>query len=132
MPAPNCDPGAAHTLSVWWQEAFEELATASDALGHPCGAAEMLIIVAYDIADDKRLPRVAKFCEDFGIRVQYSVFECRLSRELFNTFWDGLKELMDPVADRVVAYRICESCSADIRIAGRMACSEEAPVAFIL
>ncbi|MFO7535384.1 MAG: CRISPR-associated endonuclease Cas2 [Kiritimatiellia bacterium] len=132
MPTPHTDARAAHTLSEWWREAFEEFPSASDALGHPCGAAEMLIVIAYDITDDKRLPRVAKFCEDFGIRVQYSVFECRLTRELFNTFWDGLKELMDPAADRIVAYRICESCSADIRIAGRMACSEEPPTAYIL
>ncbi len=132
MPTPNADPCAAHALSEWWSEAFLEIATASDALGHPCGASEMLIVVAYDITDDKRLPRVAKHCEDYGVRVQYSVFECRLPRELFNAFWEGLKKLMDPKEDRAVAYRICESCSADIRIAGRMACTEEAPIAFIL
>jgi CRISPR-associated protein Cas2 len=132
MDLPPLDPCAAHVLSEWWRDAFEEFATASDALGHPCGAADMLIIVAYDITDLKRLPRVAKHCEDYGVRVQYSVFECRLTRELFTTFWDGLKELMDPKADRAVAYRICESCSAEIRIAGRMACTGEAPTAYIL
>lgn len=41
----------------------------------------MLIVVAYDVntqcvAGRRRLRRVAKTCEDFGQRVQNSVFEC--------------------------------------------------------
>ena len=41
----------------------------------------MLVIVAYDVntetkAGRKRLRRVAKLCEDFGQRVQFSLFEC--------------------------------------------------------
>lgn len=41
----------------------------------------MLVLVAYDVATSdpggqRRLNRVAKACQDFGQRVQYSVFEC--------------------------------------------------------
>lgn len=41
----------------------------------------MLVLVAYDVntetkAGRKRLRRVAKLCEDFGQRVQFSLFEC--------------------------------------------------------
>lgn len=41
----------------------------------------MFVIVSYDVANDegkgrRRLRRVAKACEDYGQRVQYSVFEC--------------------------------------------------------
>ena len=36
-------------------------------------------LVCYDIRDDKRLRKVAKVCEDFGERLQYSVFECDLA-----------------------------------------------------
>ena len=39
----------------------------------------MLHLIAYDIASDKRLRRVARICEDYGIRVEKSVFECDLS-----------------------------------------------------
>ena len=43
----------------------------------------MLVVVAYDVntetsAGRKRLRRVARVCEDFGLRVQKSVFECLL------------------------------------------------------
>ena len=41
----------------------------------------MLVLVSYDVstmdkAGQRRLRRVAKACQDFGQRVQYSVFEC--------------------------------------------------------
>ena len=41
----------------------------------------MLVLVSYDVATTtsagrRRLRRVAKVCEDFGQRVQGSVFEC--------------------------------------------------------
>ena len=43
----------------------------------------MLILIAYDVstvtpAGQRRLRRVAQACEDYGQRVQKSVFECRL------------------------------------------------------
>jgi len=41
----------------------------------------MLVVVAYDVSTlsaegERRLRHVAKLCEDFGQRVQNSVFEC--------------------------------------------------------
>ena len=41
----------------------------------------MLVLVSYDVsfedsAGKRRLRRIAKACENFGQRVQYSVFEC--------------------------------------------------------
>lgn len=36
-------------------------------------------LVCYDICEPRRLRRVAKVLQSYGVRVQYSVFECRLS-----------------------------------------------------
>jgi CRISPR-associated protein Cas2 len=41
----------------------------------------MLVLVSYDVSTTdpggtRRLNRVAKACQDYGQRVQYSVFEC--------------------------------------------------------
>lgn len=33
-----------------------------------------MVIVSYDIADDKKRRRFSKFLEQFGYRIQYSVF----------------------------------------------------------
>ena len=40
-------------------------------------------LVCYDISDPKRLRKVATACEDYGLRKQYSVFLCRISRTQF-------------------------------------------------
>lgn len=37
-------------------------------------------LIAYDIADPKRLRRVLKVMESYGTRLQYSVFLCDLTR----------------------------------------------------
>ena len=43
----------------------------------------MLVLITYDVKSDskagqKRLRQIAKICENFGQRVQFSVFECKV------------------------------------------------------
>ena len=86
----------------------------------------MLTVVAYDITEPKRLARVAKVCEDYGVRVQYSVFECRLDEDEFADFWLKLLEEIDDDEDRMVAYKIDARCARETLTAGTMVCSEKA------
>jgi CRISPR-associated protein Cas2 len=86
----------------------------------------MLTLIAYDITEPKRLHKVAKLCEDYGMRIQYSVFECRLEADRFEAFWDSLVSLIDPSSDRVTAYKVCASCSKNILDAGVQVHSEKA------
>ena len=86
----------------------------------------MLTIVAYDITDPRRLARVAKVCEDYGVRVQYSIFECRLDEDEFTDFWLKLLEEIDDDEDRMVAYKIDARCAKETLTAGTMVCSEKA------
>lgn len=112
-----------HATSPDW---FPKLIpTASDLSGHRCGAHQMLTLIAYDIAEPKRLQRVAKVCEDWGMRVQYSVFECRLEAEAFERFWGDLLSVINPKLDRLVAYKICSKCARDIHTAGAMVHNEQ-------
>lgn len=78
----------------------------------------MLHLVAYDICKPSRLRRVAKTCEDFGIRVEYSVFECDLSDEDFDTLWKLLIDIINEDEDCILAYRICGSCVKQIESMG--------------
>lgn len=64
----------------------------------------MLRLVAYDISDPKRLQRIADICEDYGVRVQYSLFECWLEDEAFERLWAALQATFDPETDRLAAY----------------------------
>jgi CRISPR-associated protein Cas2 len=61
----------------------------------------MMVLVTYDVSTiDKsgrrRLRRVAKKCQDFGIRVQNSVFEC----DIDPTLWAQLKHLLLDIIDK--------------------------------
>jgi len=85
----------------------------------------MLTLIAYDITDPKRLNKVAKVCEDWGVRVQYSVFECRLEADAFDQFWKELSDLILPSDDRLVAYPLCVKCARTIRCAGTMVTTEK-------
>lgn len=66
----------------------------------------MLVLVTYDVSFDtdggpRRLRHIAKICQDYGIRVQYSVFECdvdpaqwvRLKDQLFSAYDEKVDSL---------------------------------------
>lgn len=110
------------TVTGWWFEAFARLPYASS----PPGEKQMLTIIAYDITDHKRLSRVARICADYGIRVQYSIFECRLEEDECDTLWLELLEAIDPAEDRIVAYRLDSRNARQTLTAGTMVCSEKA------
>jgi CRISPR-associated protein Cas2 len=70
----------------------------------------MLTVIAYDLTDDRRRERVSTLLEDYGRRVNYSVFECELTGQEFAQLHMQLAQLIDARQDRVVFYRVCESC----------------------
>lgn len=70
----------------------------------------MDVLLTYDIdtttrKGQRRLAQVAKVCESFGVRVQYSVFECRLSAAALVRLTGRLREVIDPSTDSVRLYR---------------------------
>lgn len=70
----------------------------------------MFFLVAYDIADKRRLKKVAKLMEAYGTRVQRSVFECDLSQTMLTVLVYQLKAIIKPRWDRVHVYRFCAAC----------------------
>ena len=59
-------------------------------------------LVCYDICDEKRLRRVAEVCGDFGVRLQYSVFECDLNAREKVQMESKLIEIIDQSQDQVL------------------------------
>jgi CRISPR-associated protein Cas2 len=106
---------------TWFDEAFPRVPYER---GQP-GAKQMLILVGYDIANQKRLAKVARACEDFGLRVQYSFFECHLEPAAFDNLWNRLLDLIDPEHDRIVAYRLDAATAKRTLTAGTMVCAEK-------
>lgn len=71
----------------------------------------MLMLVTYDVAsgDDagrRRLRRVARLCQDFGQRVQYSVFECEVDAAQWVALRARLINEIDPRSDSLRFYRL--------------------------
>ena len=77
------------------------------------------LVVADDVADDGRRDRVAKALEDFGVRVQYSVFECVLGRAEYRRLREALASRINFAEDTVAFYRLCRGCGARVRRLGR-------------
>jgi len=70
----------------------------------------MDVLVTYDIETttrlgERRLLRVARACEGFGVRAQYSVFECRLSSVGLARLMAKLEDEIEPKVDSVNLYR---------------------------
>ena len=64
-------------------------------------------LICYDISDNKRLRKVAKFLEKKCIRVQYSIFIAKnITKEQIYKVADGLNELIEPKEDDVRIYKI--------------------------
>ena len=76
-------------------------------------------LVCYDISDPKRLRKVARCCEDFGVRKQFSVFLCRLSATDFVRLRSRLYDLIDLAADQVLFIPLCGKCVTQIEALGR-------------
>ena len=76
-------------------------------------------LVCYDIADPKRLRKVATVCEDFGYRKQYSVFLCRLSATDLVRLRSRLYDIIDLSADQVLLIPLCPKCVNAIEALGR-------------
>jgi len=55
---------------------------------------KQFVVISYDISNDKRRLKVMKNLQDYGTRVQFSVFECRLESGQL----DILKRRMKPLA----------------------------------
>ncbi len=71
---------------------------------------ELFIIVAYDIASDKRRQKVAKILENYGERVNYSVFECMLHRTKAETMKQELYKTIKEGKDTILLYYLCKHC----------------------
>ena len=64
----------------------------------------MLVLVVYDIPDNKRRTKLATFLEGYGRRVQWSVFECYLSLAEMAALHRAVERRVKPAEDNVRFY----------------------------
>lgn len=61
-------------------------------------------LLVYDVTRDRLRTKVAKVAEGYGVRIQKSVFECRLSKGMKEQLWQRLRNLPLDEQDSVALY----------------------------
>lgn len=80
----------------------------------------MNMIVAYDIANERRLVRVAKIMTDYGTRVQKSIFEVSItSKRVMDEMRGRIEKTIDHEEDGVKYFPLCARCAETIEIIGQ-------------
>mgnify|MGYP002675825252 CR=1 FL=1 len=84
----------------------------------------MMLVVAYDVdtttqAGEKRLRKVAQLCEQYGSRVQNSVFEVLLTPAQLVELKSGLTKIIDVKSDSIRIYRIGSTYQNKIEVLGK-------------
>ena len=78
-----------------------------------------MYVISYDIVSDRLRNNIDKTLKGYGNRVQYSVFECKLSEKQYEKLYVKLKELMkNSKEDTIRIYRICKNCEDNLTILG--------------
>lgn len=94
----------------------------------------MFVIVSYDVATDegkgqRRLRRVAKACQDYGQRVQYSVFECIVDPAQWTVLKERLISEINPEKDSLRFYYLGSNWHHRVEhIGAKAAIDQEGPL----
>ena len=65
-----------------------------------------LVLVIYDISNDKKRRDLVKYLQSYGGRVQRSAFECIMTKKLYKNLVKDIKKYMDPKTDSIRIYRL--------------------------
>ena len=84
----------------------------------------MLILVTYDVSTEtsagrRRLRRVAKVCQNYGQRVQKSVFECNVDKTTYELLEKQLLDEIDLNEDNLRVYRLTEPVEDHVKEFGQ-------------
>lgn len=72
-----------------------------------------MIVVSYDISDDKLRTKFSKYLSRFGHRLQYSVFEIDNSPRIVDNIVNDLKNRYEKLfsqQDSVIIFKLSSSC----------------------
>lgn len=76
------------------------------------------LVVAYDIADDKRRNKICDILSAYGQRVNYSVFECFLGVGDIFRLKNKIEGYLKKGEDIVLYYYLCKDCLEKVERVG--------------
>ncbi len=85
----------------------------------------MMVLITYDVntiseSGKKRLRNVAKACQDYGQRVQNSVFECLLTESQFLLLKARLETIIDLELDSIRFYFLGKNWDRRVDFLGKV------------
>lgn len=69
-----------------------------------------LWIIAYDISNDKTRLKIATLLETYGVRCNYSLFECLITEAQKTKIQNKISKLVKAPTDSILFYYLCNSC----------------------
>lgn len=96
----------------------------------------MMVLVSYDVKTEdrqgrKRLRQIARQCENWGQRVQYSVFECLVEPTQWTALRAALIDIMDKEKDSLRFYFLGANWKRRVEHVGaKEAIDPEGPLVF--
>jgi CRISPR-associated protein Cas2 len=77
-----------------------------------------MVVIVYDIPDNKRRTKLANFLEGYGRRVQYSVFECFISLDEMRLLYAKVKTKVKLDEDNVRFYWLSSEATLKVLTLG--------------
>ena len=78
-----------------------------------------MFVISYDITSDRLRNKISKVLEGYGIRIQYSVFECRIGEAKYSELYQRLMTLMENEKEgNIRSYYVCGQCEGKINTIG--------------
>jgi CRISPR-associated protein Cas2 len=83
----------------------------------------MMVLITYDVkteteAGKSRLRRISKKCQDYGQRVQNSVFECLIDPSQLKELQNKLLKIIDPEVDSLRFYYLGDNWKSRVEHIG--------------
>jgi CRISPR-associated protein Cas2 len=78
----------------------------------------MVYLICYDVVDDRRRLKISKLLKPFGLRVQKSVFECKLESRQFLVLQQKILVSLNTMEDQVRFYPLSQHCRGKVEILG--------------
>lgn len=77
-------------------------------------ARKRFVVIAYDITENRRRNKVADKVQQYGGRINLSVFECMLTDSQLASLQTEITKLIDSKTDKIAFYTLCMDCYTKI------------------
>lgn len=87
----------------------------------------LTVLVCYDISRDSARAKVAAYLQQWGDRIQRSVFVCAVSPDDLTEMISRVEQMIDPLTDAVHLLPTCAACWSRLVVRGQADATPDKP-----